>query len=432
MGVSYLALQVATAQAGNLWQVYELAKQNDRGYAAAQAEFRADQEAPSEARAPLLPQLNASAVRTKDKTEYSNSTSPLYPNSTLDTDTNAYSLNLSQTIYRHDRWVALRQADSKVQRAEAKYNSAKQDLVLRVSQAYFDVLTAKDNLTFAKAEREAVQQQLQQTQQRFQVGLSAITDVHEAQARYDLTVAQAIAAENQLSIAREALREITGAPVSPLALLQDEMPLIKPDPENIDTWVKSAMDNNQTLLANEKSLDIAREEVNRIQAGHYPTLDLVASRSKADTSGDFTLNKDDTTVSLQLNVPLFSGGLVSAQTREAEQRHIQNKELYEQQRRVTERATRNAYLSVGANISQVTALKQALKSSQTAMEATKTGFEVGTRTMVDVLNSQREMYRAERDYTKSRYDYLIETLKLKQAAGTLADDDVKKISGWMK
>lgn len=425
-------LSTAAVQAETLQQVYEQAKQNDPGFRAAQAQYAAEQEAKSQAWAPLLPQLSASASRTKTDQTVNSSDMLALPVGTYDTTTNLYKLSLTQTLYRHDRIVALRQADKTVARAEATYANAQQELILRVAQRYFEVLAAEDNLTFAHAEKQAIEQQLQQTQQRFRVGLSAITDVHEAQARYDQAISQEIAADNLLAITREAIRELTGAATARITPLQEQTPLLAPEPANLDEWVKAAMAHNLALLASEKTMDIAADDINRIRAGHYPTLDLIGERSTRDTSGSNVTDVDETSLTVQLNIPLYQGGLVSSQTREAAARHLQNKELYEQQRRTTERQTRSSYLSMIANISQVTALKQTLKSSQTALSATQTGFEVGTRTLVDVLNSQRELYRAQRDYAKSRYDYIVETLKLKQAAGSLSDEDLLQIAKWVE
>ncbi len=428
----WLLSGTTAVQAETLQQIYEQAKQNDPGFRAAQAQYAAEREAKSQAWAPLLPQLNASASRTKTDQTVNSSNVPALPVGDYDSTTNQYKLSLTQTLYRHDRIVVLRQADKAVARAEATYGNAQQELILRVAQRYFEVLAAEDNLSFAHAERQAIEQQLQQTQQRFRVGLSAITDVHEAQARYDQATSQEIAADNLLAITREAIRELTGAATARVSPLQEKTPLLAPEPANLDEWVKAAMEHNLALLASEKTMDIAGDEINRIRAGHYPTLDLVGERSNTDVTGTNVTDTDETSISLQLNIPLYQGGLVSSQTREAAARHVQNKELYEQQRRTTERQTRSSYLSVIANISQVTALKQTLKSSQTALSATQTGFEVGTRTLVDVLNSQRELFRAQRDYAKSRYDYIVETLKLKQAAGSLSDKDLQQIAQWVE
>jgi outer membrane protein len=324
-----------------------------------------------------------------------------------------------------------------VAQATANFGSAKQGLLLRVAEAYFQVLGAEDNLNFTRAEQKAIAEQLKQAKQRFKVGLTAITDVHEAQARYDQSVAQSIAAENRLAVSRESLREITGQYFSVLAPLSKQSPLIAPDPQNIEQWVNTAKDKSLPLLAAEQAMRIAREEIARNRAGHYPTLDLVASQSHTETDGGafvtFTGKQtDDTRIGVQLNLPLYQGGLVSSQTRQAAYKYQQARELYEQQQRATERQTRNAYLNVLANISQVKAFRQALQSTRTALEATEAGYQVGTRTAVDVLNARREVFRAERDYAQARYAYILETLRLKQAAGTLGEQDLAAINRWLQ
>lgn len=429
-----LALVSAVAQADNLLTVYQQAEQNDPQYRAAAAEYRANQEARDQGLAPLLPQLNLSGSVSESTTDIISYPADPTREGSTDYETSGYSLTLNQAIYRHEYYVALRQADAVVARAEANFRNAKQELMVRVAQRYFDYLAAIDNLSFARAEHKAIEQQLNQTRQRFNVGLTAITDVHEAQARYDQAVAQTISAENQLAVARENLREITGMPHDEIASLTEQIPLPRPNPENIDEWVQIALDHSLALIAAEKTREIAREEVNRQRAGHYPTLDLVADHTYSDVEGGLfgARETEDTAIALQLNIPLYSGGVVSSLTREAAALHIQSKELYEQQRRAIERQIRSAYLSVISNISQVKAFAQALESSRTALEATEAGFEVGTRTAVDVLNSQQELYRAQRDYAQSRYNYILETFRLKQAAGILTEQDIARVNAWLK
>ncbi|MDH5570972.1 MAG: TolC family outer membrane protein, partial [Gammaproteobacteria bacterium] len=330
-----------------------------------------------------------------------------------------------------------KQADLQVMQAAAKFNSAAQDLIIRVAENYFQVLAAIDTLDFARAETKAIKEQLNQTTQRFNVGLTAITDVHEAQSRYDLSIAQTLAAENQLAISQENLRELISQSPDTLAKLSPQSPLLTPEPADINQWVNIALEQSLSLMAAEKNMLIAREEIYRNRAGHYPTLDLVASHGYTDTSsGTLTSaskrEQDDTRVGIQLNVPLYQGGLVNARTTEAAHKYNQAKEQHEQQRRITERLARTAYLNVIANISQVKAYQQALKSSKTALEATDAGYEVGTRTAVEVLNSQREVFRALRDYAQSRYNYILETLRLKQASGTLSENDLHTINNWLQ
>lgn len=420
----------SSLQAENLMDIYKLAQQNDPAYLAAIAEYNAAREASPKAWAAVLPQINLNASRTSIDEDYTpsggSSTNRSY-------DTDSYTLSLKQTLYHQEQFDQISLADAKVAQAEARFNNAKLDLILRASTRYFDVLAASDNLVFTKADKDAIEQQLQQTKQRFEVGLTAITDVHEAQARYDQAVASEIQAQNQYSISLEALRELIRQQPGSLAKLDETSPLLAPDPENIDSWVKTSLDRNLLLLAAQKAMDASRAGLSVARSGHYPTLDLQADYTDSDVGGGIAgaYKRDGTTVALVLNLPLYAGGGVNAASREAAALHQQSMELYEQQRRATERGTRNSYLTVTAFISGVKALKQALTSSQIALEATKAGFEVGTRTAVEVLNSQQLVFLAQRNYAKARYDYLLETLRLKQSAGILIDEDVANINRWL-
>jgi outer membrane protein len=415
--------------AENLLDIYQLAKDNDPQFKAAQAGYQADSESRAQARSALLPQINATVFKTDHSSEH---IAPL-PGTTDDYENEGYSLTLTQSLYHHEYYRQLEQANARVAQAMAQLKDAEQALVLRVAQNYFDVQAAIDNQVFARAEKKAIGEQLQQAKQRFNVGLTAITDVHEAQARYDQAVASDIVAENQLAISLEALRELTGKEHKQLQPLSEKSELVIPEPQDMKQWVNMAIAQNLQLKVSKLNLDIAREEVARQRAGHYPSLDLVATKSNNDFDGGplGPTEDEDTSVSIQLNVPLYSGGNTSSKTREAAYRYQQAKENHESARRETERLARNSYLSVIANISQVKALKQALASSSIALEATQAGFEVGTRTAVDVLDSQRELFRAKSNYSRARYDYILETLRLKQAAGLLAEDDIRKVNNWL-
>ena len=423
-------LLILPAQAENLHQVYKTAANNDPTYLAAYADYQAIRENRQQSVAPLLPSVNLSADYNDISQEFSNL-------GATDFTEYSYNLNLSQAIFRYNFWVQLRQANILVAQAEANFSNARQALILRVAERYFEVLAAGDNLTFARSEKEAIGEQLNQTKQRFEVGLSAITDVHEAQARYDQAVAQNIQAENLLANTKENLREVTGQYYENLSILVEESPLVAPKPENVEAWLDIAKERSLSVIAAEKEMQIAREDVSRNRAGHFPTLDLVANYSHTDADGGLFNSLtgqevDDTRVGLQFNLPIYEGGLISSQTRESAHRYQQSKDLYEQQRRATERETRSSYLNVLANISSVRAFGQALTSSRTALEATEAGYEVGTRTAVDVLNQRRELFRAERDYARSRYTYILETLRLKAAVGTLTEQDVAAINNWLK
>lgn len=428
--VTVLSLLSFSSYAEDLLSIYKSAVQNDTQFRAAQAEYQALLETKNQSVALFLPTISANAFYNDNNDKSSLSTD------SDDYKTDGYSLNITQPLYRHENYVGLTQADAVVAQAQANFEYAKQDLIIRVVKQYFAVLAASDDLEFAKAERKSIKQQLNQTQQRFNVGLIAITDVHEAKARFDQSTARAIVAENTLAISHETLREITNQNHSALSVLSTNHPLVEPEPANINKWINTANLQNALLIASNKSVDVARAEVSLQKAGHYPTLDLTAKHSVNNYGeGNPLIPQSEQTsnsVSLQLNVPLYQGGLVNSRTRAAVYRLNQAQENLDRQRRATERQTRNSYLSVIASISTVKALKQALTSSTIALEATQAGFEVGTRTTVDVLNSQRELFLARRDYAQVRYNYILETLSLKLAAGTLSAVDIEQLNPWLK
>ncbi|MFQ5470947.1 MAG: TolC family outer membrane protein [Gammaproteobacteria bacterium] len=429
-GISLLGFSNALAE--NLKEIYQLAVEKDPVIKQAAASRQAIEESRLQSRAALLPNINFSANTTE------NSEDRTFGNPTFsgneDYNSHGYSLSLVQPIYHHEYYVQLRQAKAGIRAATATYSSAEQNLIVRVAEAYFNVLAAIDNLEFARAEKNAIARQLEQTKQRFEVGLIAITDVHESQAAFDLSVAGEINAQNQLSSAREALSEITNSSHKLLSPLTDKMPLVSPDPQDIDQWTETALKQNYQLIASRANLEATREEVNRNRAGHYPTLDLVANRSNSNSDGGSLGGSDidNTSISLQLNVPLYQGGLTSSQTREARYLLEGAKESVIEQRRAVKRQTRDAYLTVQATISRVKALNQALVSTQSALSAAEAGLEVGTRTTVDVLASRRELFRAQRDFSRARYDYVINSLRLKLAAGLVSQNDIDDINNWLE
>ncbi|MFV1983449.1 MAG: TolC family outer membrane protein [Thiohalomonadales bacterium] len=428
-----LILSNSIAFAVSLKQVFNDALNNDPQYKAAIAENQALIKNKSIALSLVLPNLNLGANITNN----AQSTTIQNIESKSDFDSNGYSLSLTQTIYNHDSFTQLSQANQTVAIANANFLGVRQELILRVASSYYNVLAGIDNLDFAVAEKKAIEQQLHQVKQRFDVGLTAITDVHENQARYDLSVAAEIEAVNFLDINKEKLREITGILYSSFKSLKENTPLLNPEPLNIDDWIKTAIDNNIALFVSSKNMKISKQEISRAQSGHYPTLDLVASTNRSDTTRSFDgtnyigIEQNSTSLALQLNLALYQGGRTSSKSKQAQYQYQQSRQLYEKQRRQTERETRTSYLTVISNISRVKAFKQALISSEIALKATQAGFEVGTRTAVEVLNSQRELYKAERDYAKSRYAYILETLRLRLAAGTLIDTDINMINTWL-
>jgi outer membrane protein len=284
-----------------------------------------------------------------------------------------------------------------------------------------------------RADKAALTSTLDQAQQRFEVGLAAITDKLKAQAAYDISVSDEITAEQQLSDANEAMRELTGSLPPDLAVLQPDVPLLSPEPSDIDHWVKAALKQNPQMLAAIAATDTAREEVKVQRAGHYPTLDLTADYGYVDSlfGGSFKQQYTDTAIGLQLNLPLYSGGLTSSRTRQQAALYSQALQQQVQQHRAVERQTRDNYRGVVSGVSRVQALSRAIESNAKALEAARSGFKVGTRDIVDVLDAQRELLRARRDYARSRYDYLLDTLRLKQDTGSLAESDLAQIDAWL-
>jgi outer membrane protein len=444
--LSSLALP-GIAQAVSLLEVYQQALQSDPRIHEAEARRLAALEAEPQARGVYLPQLNAGADWTKNNRtgttigqQIDGSFGPVPFESRQ--ETTSWNIGLRQTLFRWDQIVNLRRADKTVAKAEADREAAQQDLIVRVGQAYFDVLGAEDRLTSTHANRQAIARQLEQAKQRFEVGLIAITDVQESQAAYDQAVADEIAAKRSLATAREFLREITGEYVSNLSAPGDEFPMRTPNPASEIDWVDLALGQNLALVSSRLDEQLARDEISFRRNGHYPTLDIVANYQDSDTEEDrrtfsnpFVDSPSDFEndfVRLEFSVPIFSGGTTSSRVREAVYLHRAAREQLQRVTRETERQTRDAYLGVLSEMSRVEALEQAVESSRTALEATQAGFDVGTRTIVDVLNSQFSLYRAITLFYQARYDYLMNVLRLKQAAGTLQIRDLEEIDQWLK
>ncbi len=424
-----LALGSASAQGENLEEIYRLAQQADARLGAAEFQYQATLQARPQAQAAVLPQINAQAGISRKDLSYDDA-GPIFKDADFNRKT--YGLQLDQSVYNRASWIQLEQADLRIAKAEAEIQAARQELMVRVAEAYFNVKSAEDNLQFARAEKEAVSRQLEQTRQRFEVGMIAVTDVREAEAQFDLAVAQELSATNDLDIARENLQQIVGRLPANLSPLKIDFVLEPPEPANIDKWVETALQNSLALKAAAYDADLAKQEVERRRSGHYPTLGLTASHGVQDDSGGFSEGKaTDTTIGVAVKVPLYSGGLTSAQVAEAKSLEGAANKALELQKRNTTQQTRASYLTVLSAISRTKALKQALESTRTAVEATRAGFEVGTRTAVEVLAVERDQYRAQRDYTRARYDYILSTLRLKQAAGILSEDDIKRINQWL-
>lgn len=438
--VSTLLALPNVCKAEDLMAIYHLALERDPQLAAAAATRDSVLESIPQAEAGFLPKVNVSANLdfNRQKTSYANASMMGVTGSTSGKarsfSQHGFSLNITQPIYYRETSIIWDQSNLQVNQAEAQYGATRQALMVRAAERYFEVLAALDSLETARAEKRAVGRQLEQSKQRFEVGLIAITDVHEAQAGYDIAVAQELAAENQVANTREALREVTGSYPGHLASLSEKSPLVPPEPADLDRWSDTATTHNLSLEAIRLQAEIAAKQIEVRRSDHYPRLEAVGSFNTQNSGGSSIVGVADTdsaVIGLQLSVPLYQGGLISSRIRQSTADHVRALALLEQEQRATAFAARKAYLGVIAGISRVKALKQAVVSNQSALQATEAGYQVGTRTIVDVLNTQRLLFAAERDYSQARYDYVLNTLRLKQAAGQLGEMDLQALNTWL-
>ena len=423
-----VALMAGQAAAADLEQIYREALAYDAALAAARASAEAGREKLPQGRAGLLPSLNLTG-----NTNWNDSTAHLATgNPSGRYNSNGWQVQLTQPLFRWQNWVQYKQGEMQAALADAQYELARQDLTLRASQAYFDVLGAQDVLAAAQALNEANTQQLALAKKSFEVGTVTITDVHEAQSRSDLSSAQVIAAESDLAVKRHALLVLTGKEPDALKGLRKGVALSRPDPTDIQSWVAAAEASNLSVQANQLVSEIATREVERNRAGHLPTVDVVASRGNTATSnplGNFSsYNTDTTVVGLQLAMPLFQGGATNSRVREASALREKAVSDLDNARRTAAQSARQAYLGVTSGLAQVKAFEAAQVSSRSALDANKLGYEVGVRINIDVLNAQSQLFDTQQKLAKARYDTLMAQLKLKAAAGTLGDEDIKAIN----
>jgi len=413
---------VAQDTSTDLRTVYEQSKTYDAEYQASQFDLQAAIERVPLARSAFLPQLAIGAEA--GISSASGDVQGSFEETSL-------SLTLNQSIFNRANSQILNQTQIGVKQAEAQYAATGQALILRVATAYFDVLRAQADVEFSQSELQAISRQREQAERRFDVGLVPITDVRSAQAQYDLAVAQEIAASNQLSTAREAMLRISGVDAELLTPLASDLPLNPPNPANIDAWVDRAIEQNLDLVISRLATEISATQESIERAGRFPTLDLVALAASATTEQLGSRDRDVTDISLQLRVPIYTGGRVSAQISQAKAQTRASEQLLLAQERTTMQQTRDAYRGVQASISRVRALRQALASTQKSAEATEAGFRAGTRTSVEVLQALRDTFRAQSDYAGARYDYIINTLNLRAASGILAEDDLFAINRFL-
>lgn len=419
----------SAAQGEDLIQVYDLALLNNPGLNAAAARLNSTEEGRYLARANLLPNISGTGTYSETTGDFS-----LVSGNGADIDSTRENLGLTlnQSIYRHSNYTQLDQARSQIDRSGADYQAAVQDLMLAASERYLLVLTNEDSVTFAEAEEKANARQLDQAEQRYEVGLTAITDVHEARSSYDRARANVIVAQNTLDDAKEALRELTGQFIASVQAFPDELPSRPPQPADMEAWVGDALEYNPRVLSAKFNSEAAHHNVRTQKAARYPYVGAQVNYSDTTNGGDLGAFSTDTinttTIGIQLTVPIYEGGAINSRSRQAAYNYDAALEDLENQRRVIKRQTRNDYRAVIAGISQVAAFKQAVVSARAALEATEAGFEVGTRTIVDVLISQRSLFQAERDYSQARHKYVLDNLRLRASAGTITREHLNAVN----
>lgn len=425
----------------DLSEIFKQSELHDPQLSVAKYTLDASTEGKKQAFAAFLPQITSSFGKNFDKGK-TVSTRGALPSTTSRSE--SWSIGISQSLYNHVNYQNFKISKLQILKSSADYDVAYQDFILRVAQSYFNVLGAKDSLIFSKAEEKAIQRQLDQSEQRFEVGLAAITDVHEARARYDNSRASVIIANNQLEDANEALFEISQRYYDDLASAPKELDYSIFKLNTVDVYQNNSIDQSPELISATIDKDIANKQISVSRSGHYPTLSLSFDRNHSfrpsslqsgfdDDGFPIQFNSGDTTsdgnsINLSLSVPIYSGGATSSQVRQSVFQHKAAIDRYEQAKRSAIRQVRNAFHGTIAKQSSVQARKLAMISAQSGLEATEAGYEVGTRTIVDVLNSQQSLYQAQRDYSQAKYDYFIQYLTLKRSAGTLAEQDIININ----
>lgn len=428
------ACLAGSAGAADLLQVYRLALDNDPQFLAARHQADAGREKEAQGLSGLLPTLGASA-----NTQWNDLKRDVNGGATTKAEYNShgYTVTLTQPVFRWQNVVTWQQGRMQAAQAEAQFAQARQEVILRVAQAYFDVLYAEENLRALQAQKKAIAQQLEQAKKNFEVGTATIVDTHEAQSRFDLATAQEIAADSDLEIKRRALEVVVGRDPGALAQLRDKAALERPQPDVMARWVEAAEKDAIAVQLQQLALEVAAKEVEKSRAGHYPTLDAVVAHGNAAQNAALPVvgsnaapgyETRSTTAALQLNIPLFQGGFVNSKTREAAASREAARQQLEAARRNAAQAARQAYLGVANGTAQVAALKAALVSSQSSLESNRLGYEVGVRIGIDVLNAEQQLYATRRDLAKAWYDTLLAQLRLKSAVGTLEEADLAKVN----
>lgn len=436
LSVSLILIILASPIRGeNLYDIYELALKNDPLLRAAEATYRAGKENKAQGIAGLLPTLSIGGSTNWNEYRIEEQLQDQY-------NSNSYYGNINQPIFRLDKWFQFERGSALSESAEAEFAYQQQETMIRVASAYFNVLNSFDNLNAAQAEEKAIQRQKDLAKKRFDVGLAAITEVQETQAAYDLTIVSRISRQAQLDSAQETLTSIIGREISLLSPLSDKFEISLPDPLDRESWVSLGLKNNYQLKSAKLQRDAAQASARATASNHLPQIDLVGrisqSTSKQGKFGGFIQNplfgieQDTRQYSIQFNLPLYAGGAISSARRQAYANYDRSKEQAIYTERSTIRDVRSNHFGVQTQVANVTARKQALASAESALKATEVGYEVGTRNTVDLLDAQKRLFQAQRDYAGSRYEYIISMLRLKASVGSLSPNDLLNISSQME
>ena len=434
---AFLLAVASAVPAADLVSIYREAQTADAVYAGARASYLAGQEKLPQGLAGILPAVTLSANTQYNDRELQFRGPPNNPASgTTRFNSNSLNVTATQPLFRFQNWITYEQAKNQVSQAEATFLQVAQDLIVRVAQAYFDVLLAENNVALAAAQTTAFSEQLAQAKRNFEVGTATITDANDAQARHDLAVSQEIAAQNDLEIKKQTLRQITGRLPPELAKLSSRFTPVLPSPNNMDEWVEQSTTSSLQVRIAQAAADIASQEVSKNRGGHLPTLDAVASYIDFGQGAGTQIGPGfvSTTkyIGLQLALPIYQGGLINSKVREALANEEKARQDLENTKRTVALNTRSAFLGVTNGVAQIKALEAALVSSQSSLDSTKLGQEVGVRTEVDVLNSTQQLISTRRDHAQAIYAYAINVLKLKVAAGTLTEDDLAYVNAWLE
>lgn len=429
-----MTLWGAQASAEDLIDIYNAAVDNDPVFQSQALTLKAEQEGPASARAGLLPNVRLFAARARNDDEVTGA-GAFRGEGSATFNSNEYGVSVTQPVYNRDRFITYEQSKLRAQAAEVDFRQAQQDLILRVVTRYLDVLSAQDNLELAIAERRAIRRQLELARSRLEVGLGTSTDLHDASARFELAQAQEIRAQQTLEDANQALEELIGRRVENLNGLREDSPLIPPTPSDPGIWVDRSKAGNLDLISASLNEEVSKREVSRQKARRMPSVDLVVSHNVADDDGSITggdVEQTSTAARLQLEVPIFQGGGISADSRAASYRFQAAEQQTEAALRAATRSASSSYLEVTTSVREADALDQAVVASEQALESRREGFEAGLNTNLDVLDAQRDLFQARRDYLSARYQYITNTLELYSVAGELDVEDVETVNDWLE